>query len=360
MGIGRFAFTPILPMMQEDGVLGVREGAWLACANYAGYLLGALAAMCVEVDQRFAIRFGLIATALATLGMAFTGNFIAWLALRALPGFASAWVLVYVSAWSLERLGNAGRADLNGTVYAGVGTGIVFAGLACLAVSQARGGARDAWLALGSSATLAAIALWPIAGRDSRSDGSSAPSPTIPAREIAGFWRLVFCYGAFGLGYIIPATFLPVMARRIVSDPLWFGWAWPAFGAAAVVSTLLTAPATRHLGNRDVWILGYMVMAFGVLVPIVAPGIAGIVIAAVCVGGSFMVISMAGLQEAKRVAGSRARLLMAAMTAAFAAGQIIGPLLVGGLAGPGDGFNAALIAAALPLLCAAGALFVSR
>ena len=151
-----------------------------------------------------------------------------------------------------------------------------------------------------------------------------------------------------------------VMARRIVSDPLWFGWAWPAFGAAAVVSTLLTAPATRHLGNRDVWILGYMVMAFGVLVPIVAPGIAGIVIAAVCVGGSFMVISMAGLQEAKRVAGSRARLLMAAMTAAFAAGQIIGPLLVGGLAGPGDGFNAALIAAALPLLCAAGALFVSR
>jgi len=360
MGIGRFAFTPILPMMQEEAGLNVSEGAWLASANYLGYLLGALAAMRGEVGQRFAIRFGLVVIALTTLGMAFTKDLGAWMVLRALPGFASAWVLVYVSAWSLERLGKAGRSDLSGTVYAGVGAGIVFAGLACLALSQIHAGARGAWLALGLAALVAAAALWGIFGSDPKVGRASTAALNASAREIPEFWRLVFCYGAFGLGYIIPATFLPVMAKQIVSDPLWFGWAWPVFGAAAVVSTLVAAPLARYLSNRGVWILGNVAMAVGVLVPIVVEGLTGIVIAALFVGGTFMVNTMVGLQEAKRVAGPHARLLMAAMTSAFAAGQILGPLLVSGFMRLRDGFSVALVIASLPLLCAAYTLFMNR
>jgi len=360
MGIGRFAFTPILPMMQEGGGLDVSEGACLASANYVGYLLGALAATRSEVGQRLAIRFGLVAIALTTLAMGFTDDFGAWVVLRAVPGFASAWVLVYVSAWSLERLGSTGRSDLSSTVYAGVGAGIVFAGLTCLALSQTHAGARAAWLALGLTAVIAAVALWGILGSDAKDGISSVQSFKAPAREIPEFWRLVFCYGAFGLGYIVPATFLPVMARQIISDPLWFGWAWPIFGAAAVVSTLAAAPLTRYFGNRGVWILGNLVMALGVLVPIVVEGLTGIVIAALCVGGTFMVNTMVGLQEAKRVAGAHARLLIAAMTSAFAAGQVLGPLLVSGFMRLRDGFTVALVSAALPLLWAAYSLFKNR
>ena len=44
MGIGRFAFTPILPMMQQDFAMSLGEGGWLASANYLGYLVGALSA----------------------------------------------------------------------------------------------------------------------------------------------------------------------------------------------------------------------------------------------------------------------------------------------------------------------------
>jgi Uncharacterised MFS-type transporter YbfB len=59
-------------------------------------------------------------------------------------------------------------------------------------------------------------------------------------------------------------------------------------------------------------------------VPIALPNLAGIAIATLCVGGTFMLNTMTGIQEARRVAGVHARALIVAMTSAFAVGQIIG------------------------------------
>jgi len=352
MGIGRFAFTPILPMMQEDAGLDVAEGGWLASANYVGYLVGALTVAHGPSKPRFAIRAGLLAIALTTLATGSTGSFAAWLVLRALAGAASAWVLVHVSAWSLARLERAGRSDLGGVVYAGVGSGIVFAGLVCLALAQAGLASSDAWIALGIAAGLLTAVLWSRAGSDVES-ATKNPGPQARPREIPEFWRLTFCHGALGFGYVIPATFLPVMANRIVPDPLSFGWAWPVFGAAALASTLLAARMARLASYRSLWTLGNLVMAAGVLVPIFEPGLTGIAVAAVCVGGTFMVSTMAGLQEARRVAGANSRVLMGAMTAAFAAGQIAGPLLAGVLTTAESGFSKALGVAAVPLVVSA-------
>ena len=359
MGIGRFAFTPILPMMQGDLGVTVAQGGWLASANYVGYLVGALSAIQGEIRPRFAVRVGFVVIACATLAMGFEHRFLAWLLWRALAGFASAWVLVYVSAWALEKLANCGRADLGGMLYAGVGTGLIFAGLACLILLRLETSSATAWVVLGLTALLITAALWNVVALDEK----VAPAQfglKACARDVPEFWRLVLCYGAFGLGYIVPATFLPVMAKQVVADPTWFGWAWPVFGAAAVVSTLLASRASLVIGQRGVWILGNLVMAAGVLIPIVLPGLVGIVIAAVCVGGTFMVNTMVGMQEARRVAGVRARMLMAAMTSAFAVGQIVGPILVSWLDRFEGGFSLALAVAAIPLCLAAYTLFMNR
>src|SRR4051812_8651007 len=121
IGIGRFAFTPILPMMQQDFGLSVSEGGWLASANYLGYLIGGLSAIGMRIRPATAIRTGLLAIGLSTLAMGLEHRFVLWIALRTLAGIASAWVLVFVSAWALERLAVLGRSDLSGAVYAGVG-----------------------------------------------------------------------------------------------------------------------------------------------------------------------------------------------------------------------------------------------
>src|SRR5471030_2148141 len=124
MGIGRFAFTPLLPMMQDDYALPVADGAWLATANYIGYLAGALLAMAISVCPAAAICGGLIAIGLVTLGMGLTHDYMAWIALRAVAGIASAWVMIYVSSWCLQQLAALRAPLLNGRIYAGVGLGI--------------------------------------------------------------------------------------------------------------------------------------------------------------------------------------------------------------------------------------------
>ena len=340
-GIGRFAFTPILPLMQEDAGVSVAQGGWLASANYAGYLVGGLWAMLHRADRIRAVRVSLLATGLATLAMAFADGMPAWLALRWAAGVSSAWALIHVTAWCLDRLAAERRPLLNGIVFAGVGAGVLIAGLVCVVLMAMGSSARSAWLALGAIALLVTVSVWPVFAPGGPTTGAD------PRIETGFQWsgdaaRLVFCYGAFGLGYIIPATFIPVMAKQVIRDPLVFGWAWPVFGLAAAVSTLVALLLPGKFDNRSIWRAAAAAMALGVVSPLFLPGLAGVVLAALLVGGTFMVITMVGMQEARRVAGPHAGVLIAALTSAFAAGQIAGPLLVSYFAEGAGGFSAAL------------------
>jgi predicted MFS family arabinose efflux permease len=342
MGIGRFAFTPILPMMQDDAGLSIADAGWLASVNYAGYLAGALTAIRLPLSSAAAIRVGLVLISASTLAMGVHLGFAYWLALRAVAGLASAWVLVFVSAWALEK-----RAR-GGTLYAGVGTGIAATGAVCLALMALHAASSVAWITLGMVSFVATVLLWRVF--------DSGPGPVqgaARAKPGSRHWLLIVCYGAFGFGYIIPATFLPAMAKAAIADPALFGWTWPVFGVAAAASTFV---AGSFANQRNVWMVATLLMALGVVLPLMVPGLIGILVAAVLVGGTFMVITMAGMQEARRVAAENARPLMAAMTSAFAFGQIVGPLLVGSR----SGLAQTLVAAAVVLVLSAGALVFDR
>jgi MFS family permease len=349
MGIGRFAFTPILPLMQAEGALTLASGGWLAAANYAGYLAGALSAPLVPAA--LGVRAGLAGVALFTLAMPFVHAVGAWIVLRTAAGVASAWVLVHVSAWTLERLALA-RPELSGVVYAGVGAGSALAGLVCLGVLELDLGADAAWIALGVSALLATVLIWPLF-TDRRRGGFRAQGVRWNGTAIL----LASCYAAFGFGYIIPATFIPALARETLGEASVYAWAWPIFGLAAAASTVAAAPLVRRLGERAVWIAGHLVMAAGVAMPLALPGVAGIAAGALCVGATFVVITMAGLQEARRLAGAG---LLAGMTAAFAMGQIAGPAFVSLLAHAGGRLEHASLAASLVLAVSALVLLLRR
>ena len=358
MGIGRFAFTPILPMMQDDLGLTVAQGGWLASANYAGYLAGALSALWLRAEAVSMIRGSLVLTAAVTAAMGLADHFALWLVLRAAAGVGSAWVLVFVSAWCLDRLAAQGRPGLGSILFTGVGAGMALAGLVCVALMRAGAASAQAWFVLGGLALVLTIATWPVfrKGNPARGPAANKAAPTGRFRWDRDAVLIVVCYGVFGFGYIIPATFVPAMAKQIVSDPAVFGWSWPLFGAAAVLSTLGAGGLVGTLGNRGVWVVSALVMAVGVAAPAVSTGMAAIMVSAVCVGATFVVVTLVGMQEARRVGGAHAKTLMAAMTASFAAGQIAGPLAVSALAVAGGSVNVVLLISAALLVASAAAV----
>ena len=283
--------------------------------------------------------------------MGLVDGFVAWLALRTLAGVASAWVLVFASAWTLERLAELRRPRLGGVFYAGVGGGVAIAGLTCLAVMQLRSSADVAWITLGALAVVMSAPTW-LAFESKARPGGMPPADT-PSRSA---WLLSLCYGAYGFGYIVPATFLPAMARGIVADPLVFGWAWPIFGSAAALSTVTVSAFGGFVSPRRVWIACMLVMALGVAAPLLLPGIAGILVSALLVGGTFVTVTLAGLEEARRLYGAAARPVMAGMTSAFAVGQLAGPVLVALAEELPHGFTLVLLAATASLLAGATVL----
>ena len=362
MGIGRFAFTPMLPMMQHDYAISLTLAGWLASANYLGYLAGALLAIRMRTSPARIVRVSLVATALLTAAMGLTDAPFAWLALRALAGVFSAWILVFAAAWILPVLAQRGGEGLGGVHFAGVGFGTALTGLTCLVLLHLSVTSALAWLVLGALATLLALIAWPAYAARIGAGVGAAGRVDVPAAVSArvGAGVLAICYGCFGFGYIIPATFIPSMARDLVADPWVFGWAWPVFGAAALTSTLLAGALHRHVSNRTIWGVGHLVLAASVALPVIWPGIAGLMLSAAGVGGTFVVITLAAIQEARRLAPHGTARLMAQMTTAFAAGQALGPMLVSAVVADAASMDLVLLLAAGLLLASAWPLLGYR
>ncbi len=341
MGIGRFAFTPLLPLMVRDGTLSPAAGAEWAAANYVGYFLGALTAAWFAVDPRRGLLLSLLGVALTTLAMAAIGTGtvpLLGLGLRAAAGVFSAWALVCASGWCLAELARRQSGQAGAWIYTGVGLGIALAGL--LTWLGGRQSGRGLWLELGALAGVGALFVWaqsPLAsaGADTRTArlterAAASAAPPSRGRQLS----LVVCYGTFGFGYIVPATFLPSMARALAPDPLVFGLTWPLFGLAAALSVAAVARFAPGGSRQRIWALAQGVMALGTALPLVVQTLPAIALSAVLVGGTFMVATMAGLQLAREARPDNPTPLLARMTAAFAAGQIAGPLLVRAI-GPG-------------------------
>ena len=353
MGIGRFAFTPLMPLMQETLGLSLVQGTWLATANYAGYFIGALSTFLLAPRAGAWSRWGLLTVAGSTAAMGLTSSFGIWLALRFVAGTGSAFVLVGVSSWALAHLASNDKLHASGVVFSGVGIGVMASGVVALVAGIVHADPAALWILLGALCAAVAVAGWKPLHVMTSAAKAQDQDTRMAAPLNRAEWTLVACYGAFGFGYIIPATFIPAAARALVNDPAIFGWTWPAFGLAAAASTVAVSALFRRTPPRRVLAWSFVVMAAGVVVPVIESSVASLVVSALCVGGTFVVVVMAAAQEARRIASGSSMKLIAALTATFAIGQIAGPALVGiGNATAGAVAGTSVLAAAALVLSA--------
>ncbi|MCX4153802.1 MULTISPECIES: YbfB/YjiJ family MFS transporter [Paraburkholderia] len=376
LGIGRFAFTPLLPLMLHGSALGqpqidIQHGGWLASANYAGYFVGAITCAALRVEPARMVRVGLVATVLLTLAMGVTSQFWVWAVVRFVAGAVSAWTFVFASQWGLRRLAELGAHGWGGVIYTGPGMGIVGTGLL---VSAAGGyGATVGWIGFGLIGAVLSILVWPVF-RTAPGDATRATGPATTATRRASpagqrastnhawhradaFW-LILLYGVPGFGYIITATFLPVIARHALPGSSWPDLFWPMFGAALIVGALLAARLPVHWDNRTLLAGCYVLQAAGIALGIVWPTAAGFSLGSILIGLPFTAITLFAMREARRLLGDEAAGLMGYATAAYGVGQIVGPLVAAPIAEHTGSFSPALWLAAGTLLLGAVGLIV--
>lgn len=379
MGIGRFAFTPLLPLMLAEGTLDLIGASLMASANYLGYLGGAIACAfqpwiwrrlgwSSAVNGPLLVRGGLVATALLTVGMGLQVP-AAWALLRFSAGVASAVVFLYTSAFCLEQLARQGASPTGGLIYIGPGLGIVASGLAATGLVHLHAGAAAGWLTFGLLAALLTGAVWRAFDAGRAVAGPPSASAAADAVEAAAGWvemgLLTLAYGLAGIGYIVTATFLPVIARQALPGSPYLDLFWPLFGIGVMLGALGASRISAVGDLRRRLAVCYLLQASGIAASLLSPSSAGFAGGSLLLGLPFTAITFFAMQEARRLAPLHASSFMGLLTAAYGLGQIMGPPLavwwVNRSGSAGTGFSGALwVAAGLLVLGAAIHVLLTR
>lgn len=320
MGIGRFVYTPILPLMTAQAGLSPAAAGGLATANYVGYLLGALAGVVAPrlIRTTPTWRVALVAVVVSLALMPMTHDVVVWLVIRAVAGFASAVLFVIAVDWMLDHA--RGRsAQLPGWGFGGVGVGIALSGVLVLVLPTA--GWRTAWWASAALAAAVGAIAWRMRGAGEPPVGATTTAPPGPRRW---FLVLLVCYSLEGVGYIIAGAFLVAAIGQ--RSPGWLGnAAWVLVGLAAVPSAALWAMAGARWSAPALLVLALLVQAGGIALPALIGGPAAALIGAVSFGGTFIGVSTIALAAGRQLAFPGA---VAVLTAGYSVGQIVGPLVV--------------------------------
>lgn len=348
MGVGRFVYTPILPLMTAQAGVTAHTAAGLATANYAGYLAGALVG---TFSPRLArsvslCRASLIALIAGLAAMPLATGVTEWMLLRGLAGVASALVFVIAVNTMLEHLHDR-PAHLAGWGLGGVGAGIALSAVLVLALDDW----KLAWWGAAAVAAVLGAAAWTMVSPadTATADGSAAHRPPHGV-----FTLLLLSYTLEGIGYIIAGTFL--VAAVPDDAPGWLGGGvWLAVGLATVPSAALWAALSAKWSHPALLAAALCVQAGGIAAAGLLGGVTAALAGAVLFGGTFVGVSTLALAAGRVLRYPRA---VALLTAGYSAGQILGPVAVAPVLH--HGFRPALLVGAMVVLAAAVAAGVMR
>lgn len=324
MGIGRFTFTPQVPLMIRDGQLTLTSAGLVAACNYLGYLLGAWDAMRATRRVQWCLHAGVWGAVVLTLLSAALDNALLQGLLRFVIGCMSGWGLVLVAAWTNERLTHLARPGLSAAVFAGPGAGIALSGLLAPGIQALGLHAWQGWLMYGALALLFVVTIartLPRTGELHRPERAPPPLALTPALK-----KLVWSYSIAGFGYILPATFLSQMAAQRFPGSLFAQFVWPVFGLASMCGIALSIALRHRLPSHRRLALVLWLQGIGVVAAAVLPGMAGLVIGALLVGGGFLCAVQLSMEYGRELAPHHGRYMAGLLTTGYAVGQLVGPI----------------------------------
>ncbi len=325
MGIGRFALTPQLPHLLSEGQISLSAAGIIAAANYLGYLIGALDGMFARRPAQVRLRLhgGLWLCVGLTLASYWAHGFWPHLLLRFGTGVASAWVLVMITSLSQQIAASSDRPRLGALVFAGPGLGILLTGSLALGSNLMGQGSASLWLIYAGAALLMLLPILPILPVPATVSGTAG----VTAGNRGGITRLGVIYFLYGVGYIIPATFMSQMAKARFAGLWQADLFWPAFGLLAALGVLLASLRTPNPRTTPRWLAAALWLQAAGVFACLLPGAAGLALGVVLCGTPFLACMQLVMQRSRELAPQATQRNAGLLTACFALGQLSGPLL---------------------------------
>jgi predicted MFS family arabinose efflux permease len=345
LGLARFAYALLLPVMRADLGWSYANAGAMNTANAIGYLAGALIA--AGIARRCGIKqaffAGILVTAVGIGASGLSAQFGVLLGLRVLTGVMGALAFVAGGSMTAAVAGSAARAPLAlGIYFAGGGLGVAMSAITVPLLLD-NWGWRGGWLVLGALALAAtAIALPALLRAPLPAEQlSQANEPNWSPREIS---IELLGYVLFGAGYIAYATFIIAQLRSSSNfTPREISLFWALLGCAAIAGVFVWSPVLSRLkGGRGAAAV-IAAVTIGAALPLASSGRPMAYVSALLFGGSFLSTITAVTSFARRAAPPEAwTKAIAALTVAFGIGQCVGPILSGYLSDGPNGVRAGL------------------
>ncbi|KQM46801.1 hypothetical protein ASE80_15050 [Pseudomonas sp. Leaf15] len=356
MGIGRFALTPQMPHLLSEGQIDLTGAGLIAAANYLGYFVGAVDSIFARSHHHIKGRLygGLWLCVLLTLGSYWAHGFWPHLLLRFGTGVASAWALVMITSLSQPLAIATGRPRLGALVFAGPGLGILLTGLLALGSNLLGEDSATLWLVYGVVALMMLLAILPFLPKP-----TAAVAHATRAGSNASIAHLCWIYFLYGLGYIIPATFLSQMASAQFKGAWQADLFWPCFGLSAALGVVVASLRRKDPNTTRRWLMTTLwLQAVGVFACLLGNGW-GLALGVLLCGAPFLACMQLVMARLREVAPHGYQRSTGLLTASFAIGQLCGPLLASVSSHVSGGLQPALIIAGCGLVVA-GAVLINR
>jgi len=358
MGIARFAYTPLLPVMLDQTFLNDASGGWLATINYMGYMTGVLIAASVSdlklKDKLY--RIGLILAIISTIGMGIVENYVLWSVMRFIAGLSSAGGLLIGSGLILNWMIRHGHKPELGLHFGGVGVGIAVTAIFAMLMSGNISSNEvlphftwaQQWQVFTVIAVLLAIPAWFWLPRPNTSNLTETGKTLIDKPPRRNWMLLLYAsYFCAGIGYVISATFLVAIVDQ---QPALNGngsLVWLVAGIAAAPSCIFWDRVARKTGVLKAISIAFAINVIGIIIPAISHSLAGVLLSGFFFGATFIGIVSLMLTMVGKFYPTKPAKPMGRLTLSYGVAQIVAPAISGIVAETTGNYTMPLIVAAV-------------
>ena len=328
-GLGRFAYTPIIPYMQTTLNISSADIGLLASSNYLGYLIGSIIPLVYSFANKQRLTLYLsVFVSIITLGlMGATEEFYIFSLLRFLQGISGAIGLVIATNLIFSQITDTGRIDLRLAHISGFGVGMFLSAIAIWICSMFELQWNYQWFVI---AILCLILTIPIISSPLEKGSEASIDPSSQSNRLSlGFVGISVGYFFFGFGYIIFGTFIAALAVNTPALENIQHASWIVVGVSAMPAIFVWQAISKFTGNHISLALSCFTCSAGILTLYFFDGVGASLFA--CLAYGMGVIGIVGLvlMEGKIRHSGSIKFAVAFLTTTFSVGQITGPYISG-------------------------------